>query len=356
MTICYFGDYDPEYIRNDVILTALRVAGAHVHVCNERGAGRYMRLLRAVFNSKVRASDVLFIGSSDTARYVVLLVRMFWYKPLVWDMHYSIYDGWVFDRELLKEKSVAARYHYGVEWLAAHAVSLVLLDTKAHSEYIAGLFSLPVMRCSYVLVGANEEKLRTMLSNHPPRPKEKGKFIVNFHGKYIPLQGVPTIIKAAKLLEGDTRFSFVLVGSGQTYKEVRQLADELACHNITFMPRIPYDYIPAAITGANVSLGIFGDTAKAARVIPNKLYEAVALGVPVVTEDSPAIREVFQDGRDMRLCRSANPTDLAHVLTELANDPEQLERIGKEGYATFRSHATSKQIGTVLLDEITRLA
>ena len=47
---------------------------------------------------------------------------------------------------------------------------------------------------------------------------------------------------------------------------------------------------------ADVCLGIFGTSGKAASVIPNKVFQIVASGRPLVTRDSPAIRELLAYG------------------------------------------------------------
>jgi glycosyltransferase involved in cell wall biosynthesis len=346
MKICYFGDYDPEYIRNDVILTGLREAGVSIIVRNMRGRFKILRLFASLFSPEVRGADILLVGSSDTSRPIVIMARLLWWRPLVWDMHYSLYDALVNDRELVHAGGMKAAWYYVLEWVACRASTLTLLDTDVHAQYIRHFFGLSEMACSYVLTGANERRLHEFLRRSPPARLRSGKdsFVVSFHGKYIPLQGVEYIVEAAKILASDTRFGFVLVGRGQTFDAVRARA--LDCSNITFVPRIPYDRIPQVIKEADVSLGIFGSTGKARRVIPNKLYEAVALGVAVVTGDSPAIREVFTGDVDIVLCKMADPADLAMRLRQLADDPAMRDRIAQNGYATFQRMASVAVTGS----------
>jgi len=61
---------------------------------------------------------------------------------------------------------------------------------------------------------------------------------------------------------------------------------------------------------------------RAARLVtPLKPYEAMALGVPLVVSDLPALREVIGDGRRGRAFRAGDAGDLARALEALTADP-----------------------------------
>ena len=139
---------------------------------------------------------------------------------------------------------------------------------------------------------------------------EEETYLILFWGKMIPLQGVPYIQKAAELLQGKQI-------------EIRILGD----------PPIPYDELPAIIRKADICLGIFGDTDKAMRVIPNKVYEAIAMGKPVISGDSPAIRELFTDRKNILFCKMADPKDLADKIIELKNN--NALRIAHSGHELY---------------------
>ena len=71
------------------------------------------------------------------------------------------------------------------------------------------------------------------------------------------------------------------------------------------------------IVGSDICLGVFGTSDKAARVVPNKVYDALAAGRPLVTEDSPAARELLHDGDDALLVPAGDGAALADALRRL---------------------------------------
>lgn len=348
-TICFFGNYNPEYIRSSVLIIGLRQNGHVVYECNEttKGIKGYLKLVKQ--HKKIKGQyDILVVGNDSFSRSYVLLAKLLTRKPVVWDAHYSLYDAWVYDRKVVKKISPKGFYHYVLDWLACSAADLVYLDTADHKEYFVKLFKADSKKFFHIFIGANDIMFDP---SKYPIPNKEG-FIVEFHGKYIPLQGVPYIVKAAKLLESHKEISFKLIGRGQTYDEVIKLAKEIEIKNIEFIDRVPYPEIPKYLAEADVCLGIFGDTGKASRVIPNKLYEAVAMGKPVITGRTKAIVELFVDRENILLSSIADPEDLAEKILMLKNDTALADRIGNNTLKLFRERLTASAIASSLIKEL----
>ena len=140
---------------------------------------------------------------------------------------------------------------------------------------------------------------------------------VLFFGTYIPLQGIEHILDAAEILQTTSpKVHITLLGSGQTKREMLQIAEEKKLQNITFRGRVSFEEIIPIIQQADLTLGIFGTSGKARRVIPHKVYDSLACGVPVVTEDSPAIREKYADDEKVILCKAGDGVDLAAKIAQ----------------------------------------
>lgn len=338
MKICYFGDYNPQYIRNDVIIKGLIKNKVDLSICRSSSKGFYRFLeLTKKFLFSSHKSDFIIVGSSDSSRPLVVLIKILSRKPIIWDAHYSLYDTIVGDRKLVRERSLKSFYYWFLDWMGCVLADKILLDTNHHIEYFSKTFHIRKSKFIRILVGADEELLKATTNITSKPSANSGTFLVSFHGNYIPLQGIEYIVSAAKILESYSDIRFNLIGGGQVDKKIMDLANKLNIANVKFIDRIPYSEIPYYLEIADISLGIFANTDKALRVIPNKIYEAMAMGKAIVTADTPAIHELFQDKKNILLCKPADSEDLAQKILELRNNENLRYTIAQEAYRLFQS-------------------
>ncbi len=145
----------------------------------------------------------------------------------------------------------------------------------------------------------------------PVEPDEP--FTALFVGKLIPLHGLETILEAARL---DPRLRLRVIGDGQ----LRPLLASRSA-NVEHVPWVQYEALPPELHRAGCALGIFGTGAKAARVIPNKAFQALACGVPLVTADTPAARELLVDGESALLVPPGDAGALAEAIAQARGRP-----------------------------------
>ncbi len=218
-------------------------------------------------------------------------------EKIVFDAFLSLYDSNVFDRKLYGPKSLRAFKDYLFDWYSLRLASIVLVDTLQHALYFSSAFGIPSGVMRVVPISADD----MIFFPRESLKKEDSPFIVHFHGTFIPLQGVSYILDAARALEKEP-ILFRFAGEGQLFKEVAERVFREGMKNVTLLGRMPLEKIPDSIASSDVCLGIFGDTDKTRRVIPNKVYECIAMNKPVITARTPAILELFRDGEDVIDC------------------------------------------------------
>jgi len=113
--------------------------------------------------------------------------------------------------------------------------------------------------------------------------------------------------------------------------------------------------LPDAIRQAGCSLGIFGTSGKARRVIPNKAFQAIACGAPLITADTPAARELLSDEASALLVPAGDAEALAGAIRGLASDPELAGRIAAGGRAAYEGKASEAVLGEQWREIIERL-
>lgn len=338
--VLYFGTYERDYPRNAQVISCLRGAGVevlerHVPVWEGReqtwraGVGAAARLALAetrLLRRPAEPFDAIVVGYPGHFD-LVAARRAARRRPLVFNPLVSLADTLVGDRGRFAPGSLPARALAAVDRRALRTADLVVADTEAHAALFRELGARQVAVC---FVGAEERLFRP--GWQPAEP-----FTCLFVGKLIPLHGLETILAATRLAP---ELHFRLVGSGQ----LEGLLSELP-PNVERIPWVDYDRLPEELRRASCALGIFGTSAKAARVIPNKAYQALACGTPLVTADTPAARELLVDGESALLVPPGDSPALVAALRRLAGDRGLAEHLSAGGLAVYRERASEDVLG-----------
>lgn len=334
MKVCYFGDFNLNYSRNRVIIRGLQENGVEVLFSNTsiRGFKGFVDLWKK-YHALKKQDDIVVVGYSDS-RFMIPFIKLISGKKIVWDAFYSLYDSWVFDRKLVSPVSFKAKYYWFLDWFSCKLADVILLDTNAQIDYFSKTFSTKSLKFIKILVGTDDNMFCPKIVQ-----KTAGNFLVHFHGNFIPLQGVEYIIRAAGLLR-DYNIQFQIIGQGQDHKKIKKIAEELNLKNIIWIDYVAYRKLSDYMGKADICLGIFGNTDKATKVIPNKVYEAIAMEKAVISIDTPAMRELFTDRKDILFCKLADPRDLADKILELKNNDGLRNEIASRGYELFKKMAT----------------
>ena len=80
-------------------------------------------------------------------------------------------------------------------------------------------------------------------------------------------------------------------------------------------------------------------------MIPNKAFQALACGTPLVTADTPAARELLVDEESALLVPPEDPQAVAAAVRRLATEPALAQKLSEGGLAAFREHASEDVLG-----------
>jgi glycosyltransferase involved in cell wall biosynthesis len=361
--LLWLGTYESDYPRTRVLVSGLRERGVEVIECHRpvweltrHKAGAFLspRRLPATAARFARAWGALALeqrrlGPVDAvvAGYPAQLDAPFATAcarargvPLVVDAMISLSDTLLGDRQRvgrLAGASLGALDRYAVR----HA-DLLITDTASHAGYFAAEFGATPERTAVVPVGAEP----TVFAR---APEPQGAVFALFYGKLSPLHGLETVLAAARL-PGVPPLR--LIGDGQ----LRPWLDaELARDRppgLEHVEWVPYERLGDELAAASICLGVFGASEKVQRVVPNKVYQAMAVGRPIVTADTPGARELLTDGEDALLVPAADPAALAAALTRLAGDAELRTRLGTNAHRRFLEVGAPRAVAERLLDAL----
>lgn len=341
LMVCVLGHHEPDYPRNIAIQGALRRAGFAIALCHSRAPfpWRHLVLALRLFRAPRRARVVLVTEGGHRFVPWVRFMAQLTGRRVVFDPFLSRYNTRVEDRKLHRPGSLQARIAHFQDWSSTRAADHLLFDTHEHRDYFCARYHLRTPS-TVVPVGVPEALF------HPQTPANKppgSATAVLFYGTYIPLQGVEFIVDASAKLRG-TDIHITLIGDGQTREEMEARARVLGHGNLTFADPLPFDALPERLAACDISLGVFGTTDKAGRVVPNKVVQAAAMGCPIVTADTPAIRRYFEHGRSAYLVPAGDPAALGAALVELAGNAALRRRIGQGARQVFEMHFSEKAL------------
>jgi glycosyltransferase involved in cell wall biosynthesis len=176
---------------------------------------------------------------------------------------------------------------------------------------------VPAERLTVVMNSVDEQSLPASAE-----PSEQ-EFRVVYHGTVTPSYGVELIVEAvAKLVEKVPHIRLDVYGAGDSVESARTRAAALGvAERVHLSGRyLSQPEVLERVRSASVGVIPNRPTQLNRFALSSKLFEYVALGVPVVSADLPTIREHFSDD-ELRFFRAGESGSLAEALLDVATDP-----------------------------------
>ena len=262
---------------------------------------------RAIRN-EVDAVLVGYLGHFD----VQLARRTFPGVPILLD-HLIFGSGTAVDRGV--RPGIRTRLLTRLDRSALSAADIIIVDTVEHAAQVPSAIRDRTVTC---LVGADNSWFAAGAARQERYPGQQLR--VAFYGLYTPLQGTPVIAEALARLAGRNDLEVTMIGRGQDYQQILELVPDDA--PVTWIDWVPASELPELMAEHDLALGIFGVTAKAANVVPNKIFQAAAAGCGLVTSDTVVQRRVLGDAA--LFVPPGDSMRLAEALIACAAEPQRV--------------------------------
>jgi glycosyltransferase involved in cell wall biosynthesis len=344
-SVLWWGRFDPDYSRNRIIRQTFQSLGWKIEDYRPHISplGHWQASL-----SGIKSPDLLWLPAFRQ-RDATAAIK--WAKarhiPVIFDPLISAYDKQVYERQKFSAETPQAQRLLAWEKAILSSVDYVIADTQGHAEFFERNFNLPKEKLAVIPVSA-EEALFTPALLQP----KKGKLEALFFGSFIGLQAPDVIVEAAKLCGAPIHWT--LLGSGPELSRCERLA--AGYPSISFEAYLPYEQLPARIHKADILLGIFGTSDKAARVIPNKVYQALACGRPVITRVSDAYsdRESINEKGVVQIS-PGDPLALAEAISQIYDDRDDLQLMAQAARRYYDTNFSLKTVMTSLTATLDKL-
>jgi len=269
----------------------------------------------------------------------------------------AVYDA----RDIYLDARNLARMRGPARWLIARGergwarrADRVVTVNQAYADVMASRWDLEplvVMNCSYRFT--------------PPQPPEQrfhdvlglasDQRIVLYHGGLFPNRGVEELMDAISSISNAT---LVLMGYGVLEPAFRARAaqPELA-GRVRLLPAVPPDELLSWIACADVAaMPIQPSTLNHRLTTPNKLFEAMAAGVPSVASDLPGMATIVRETGCGLLVDPRDPAAIADAICRIIDAPaEERESMRRRCLAAAHAKYNWESQAAILLDEYARL-
>lgn len=184
------------------------------------------------------------------------------------------------------------------------------------------------------------------------------RFAAIYFGAMGMANGLDYVIEAARILaeRGQEHIVFVLHGSGGKRKELEDLARRYGLRNVVFSDLVPdKEEVARIVAGCDVCMTIYR-AAKEHTWSPNKMFDALAAGKPVLINVPGWLGETVEKNKCGRFLDPYRPEALAEAMDELSNDPGLCRQMGENARALAEREFDRQLLAARLEAVLTKVA
>jgi len=144
--------------------------------------------------------------------------------------------------------------------------------------------------------------------------------VILYHGYLFPNRGIERLFEAIELVPGAV---LVVMGFGPRFGDYRAAAAALpSAARVHVVPGVPpNDLVPWVASADVAAMPIEGDTLNHRLTTPNKLFEAMSAGTPVVASNLPGMAAIVRETGAGLTCDPADPADIARAIRAILDAP-----------------------------------
>lgn len=280
--------------------------------------------------------DILWISSashhSRHAKLAVLISRVLRKKTVI-DFYISHYETKVIDRKLYKKESKAAERLLKCERQALLSASRVVFLNEAERDYYCSIVGVDPISINTAIIPLVNERKATF-AELPFFNGSRDYPVFAWWGREVgnPIHGIESLLKYFCEIEGRLELVMCVTSEIDEHK-IKCMLRKLKCkssksrisirHDLRMADGTLQDYI---CKNVDISVASMGCTKKASVVVPNKLVDALSMGVPVLTIESVGVTELIGNSWPI-LIRNNNLIEQVRKLKGSINDRAEINSI-----------------------------
>ena len=165
-----------------------------------------------------------------------------------------------------------------------------------------------------------------------------GKFIALYAGAHGMANDLSQLVDAAASLQQDPRIAIVLVGDGPEKIALQERARAERLDNLLFLPPVEKASVSALIAEADCGLAVLKAIPMFATTYPNKVFDYMALELPIVLAIDGVIRQVVEAAEAGISVAPGDGAAIGEAIRRLADDRKAAKDMGRKGQVYVEAH------------------
>jgi glycosyltransferase involved in cell wall biosynthesis len=156
-------------------------------------------------------------------------------------------------------------------------------------------------------------------------------FSIIYIGGISKVYGIAQIVKALEYFDSDSTVRVKLIGKFSSYSYQKEIMGLNGFKKIDYLGWVASKMIPSYLSKANVGIACVPPSPNSSESEPNKLFEYMAAGLPVIASDFPLWKEIIE-GNNCGICvNPLKPEKIAEAIKHLMNNPKKAKKMGENG-------------------------
>lgn len=174
------------------------------------------------------------------------------------------------------------------------------------------------------------------------------KFVVLYAGAHGMSNDLCVMLQAAEQMRGEAQVQFVFVGDGKEKANLQKQAASLGLENVSFLPPVPKEKMSEVLAASDACVAILKPLDLYKTTYPNKVFDYMAAGRPVLLAIDGVIRQVVEAAGAGIFVIPGDPTALSQAVRKLAADPQQARVMGFAGRKSVEAHFSRRVLAEKL--------
>jgi glycosyltransferase involved in cell wall biosynthesis len=185
------------------------------------------------------------------------------------------------------------------------------------------------------------------LTRFAPRPRDEGlaaqlglsgKFVVGYVGTHGMAHALETVLEAADRLRDQADIGFLFLGDGASKASLKARAKDMGLASVVFVDSVPKEDVPRYWSLLDASIIHLKRTELFTTVIPSKLFECMAMGLPVLHGVAGESADIVRREACGDVIEPENADQLAQAIVALRDAPDRRATLSANGVAAAKRY------------------